>query len=107
MARLLRETHKHPKYPRLSLDLRADSRFYQARTYLDGKVRLKTTQTHVLTTAFKVAEEWYRGELRSSVQFGKQHPAKRMTTDPTVAEVYSAYLTDLEKRKRPEAKKRW
>jgi hypothetical protein len=37
MARTLLESHPHPKYPRLTLDLRADSKFYQARIFLDSK----------------------------------------------------------------------
>jgi hypothetical protein len=107
MPHTLLETHRHPKYPRLALDLRADSRFYQARTYLDGKVRLKSTKTEALPAALKIAEDWYRRELRASVAFGKQHPIARLTTDPTVAEMFASYRGELEKRRRPEADKRW
>jgi hypothetical protein len=66
-TRTLLETHKHPDYPRLLIDLRADSRFYQARVYLDGKQQQWSTKTDQLKTAFKLAEDDYKKRLRSSV----------------------------------------
>jgi integrase len=107
MAKKVRETHQHPKYPRLRLDLRDDSAFWQARTFLDGKQRQKSTETANLRTAFKLAEEWYWRELRASVQFGRQHPVEQLTADPVVGEVYRSYLKDTPAAKRPEIEKRW
>lgn len=102
MGRVLLETHRHPSYPRLALDLRADSRFYQARTYVDGRVKLKSTKTDVLPTAFRVAEDWYRRELKASVEASREHPIARLTTDPTMAEQFRSYVDEIEVRKRPE-----
>jgi integrase len=107
MGRMLLESHKHPKYPRLTLDLRADSRFYQARTFVDGKQVSKSTKTPHLKTALKLAEDYYKKLLRSSVEFGKQHPIQKLTSDPTLSELFTSYKSSLEVKKRPEAAKRW
>lgn len=107
MAQTLLESHKHPKYPRLSLDLRADSRFYQARTYLDGKVRLKSTKTIELPTAFKIAEVWYKVQLRASVSEGRQHPLDKLTTDPTLAELFANYRLTLQPHRRDYVDIKW
>lgn len=101
------ETHKHPKHPRLTLHLRSDSQFYQARTYLDGKLRHQSTKTANMRTAFKLADDWYQREVRASAQFGHKHPVERITANPTVSEVFTSYKTSLERKKRPEADKRW
>ena len=109
MALILQETHKHPKYPRLSLDLRADSRFYQARTYLDGKVRLKSTKAtkSQLPTAFRVAEAWYKAQLKASVTEGRQHPLDKLTTDPTIAELFTNYRLTLAPHRRDYVDIKW
>lgn len=101
------EQHHHPKYPRLVVDLRTNSRFYQARTFLDGKLVQKSTKTGELRTAFKLAEDWYRRLLRSSVSFGMAHPIDKLTSDPTVAEVFSAYRSTLSEKKRAYADQKW
>lgn len=101
------EQHQHPKYPRLTVDLRSNSRFYQARTFLDGKLTQKSTKTTSLTTAFKLAEEWYRRLIRSSEAYGMSHPVGKVTKDPTVAEVFSNYRSDLNTKKRAYADKKW
>jgi hypothetical protein len=53
-----------------------------------------------------LAEDWYTRELRASVSFGLQHPIARLTTDPTMAELFASYCTALEPRKQPFAKQR-
>ncbi len=107
MARTLLETHKHPQYPRLALDLRADSRFYQARTYLDGKVWLKSTKTGALPTAFKIAEVWYKAQLKASVSEARQHPLDKLTTDPTIGELFANYRLTLPKHRREYVDIKW
>jgi hypothetical protein len=46
-----------------------------------------------LPTAFKLAEDWYKREIRASVSFGRQHPIEPLTTDPTIAELYRSYVS--------------
>jgi integrase len=101
------ERHAHPKYSRLTVQLRSDSKFYQAVTYLDGKLRQTSTKTPQLPAAFKLAEDWYKRELRASVAFGRQHPIAQLTADPTVGEVFKSYLHDLPKAKQPYALQKW
>jgi integrase len=101
------EQHPHPKFPRLVLDLRNNSRFYQARTFLDGKLVQKSTKTTQLPTAFKLAEDWYRRLLRASVSFGMAHPIDKLTSDPTVAEVFSSYRAQLKGKERAYADQKW
>jgi integrase len=101
------DRHPHPKFPRLTVQRRSNSRFYQAVTFLDGKIVQKSTGTDHLPTAFKLAEDFYTREVRSSVSFGLQHPIARLTADPTVAELFSSYCTALDARKQGYAKMRW
>lgn len=101
------EKHLHPKFPRLVVDLRTNSRYYQSRTFLDGRLIQKSTGTTALATAFKLAEEWYRRLLRSSVSYGLQHPVARATSDPTLAEVYATYRAELSEKRRAYADKKW
>jgi hypothetical protein len=101
------EKHQHPKHPRLTLELRSSSRFYQARTFIDSKLRQKSLKTSELTTALKLSEEWYRKELRASSQFGNQHPVARLTSDPTIKEVYDSYKASLVPAKRAYADQKW
>ncbi len=89
------DRHSHPKYPRLSVQLRSDSRFYQAVTYIDGRLRQVSTKTGDFRTALKLAEDWYRKLLRASVSVGRQHPIERLTADPTMAELFSRYRATL------------
>ena len=60
------EKHTHPKHPRLALLLTSATQNFLARTYLNGKLRYKSTSTPKLTTAFRVAAEWYDDLLRSA-----------------------------------------
>ena len=101
------ERHKHPKYPRLTILLRADSKYYQAITFLDGKPKQGSLKTSQLPAALKLAEDWYKRELRSSVTFGRQHPIAKLTTDPTKGELFKAYLNDLPRTKQPYALQKW
>jgi hypothetical protein len=61
---------------------------YQARTFLDGKQLQKSMKTDNLKTAFKLAEDWYRKLLRSSVQVGKKHLSTG--SDPTIADLFKS-----------------
>jgi integrase len=107
MSRVLLESHVHPKLPRLYLDLRAISRYWYARTYLDGKVRLKSTKVESLPAAFRVAEAWYRQELRASVVAAREHPLDRLASTPTIGELYASYRTTLAKARRTYCDTKW
>jgi integrase len=101
MKHVIIETHKHPKFPRLTIDLRSKSRFYQARAYVDG-LRQKSMRTDNLTTAMKLAGEWYKSLLRSV----PDHPVH--STHATISERYAAYTASLDTEKRQkQAAMRW
>jgi hypothetical protein len=95
MAKIILDRHPHPKYPRLTLQRRSNSKYYQAVVFLDGKMRQKSTHTVALSTAFKLGEEWYKREIRASVRFGKQHPIAQLTSDPTMMELFRGYEAEL------------
>lgn len=105
MPRLLLETHQHPKYPRLHLDLRADSRFFQARVYLEGRVRLKSTKSESLPTAFRIAEDWLKRELRAAE--AEKKSLDRLGSNPTLSEIFSTFKAQLTPIRKIEAAKRW
>jgi hypothetical protein len=99
------ERHPHPKYERLYVIRRSRSKFWYAETFLDGRKVRKSLKTSPLPTAFKLAEDWYRRELRASVQFGRQHPIERLTSDPVLGELFVSYTKSLDKPQRAEADK--
>src|SRR5204862_593883 len=107
MAHSITEQHEHPKYPRLSIQLRAKSRFYQGLTFLEGRKVQKSLKTDSLPTAFKLGEDWYKKLLRASVSEGRQHPLDRLTTDPTVAEVFANYRLTLAPHRRDYVDIKW
>ena len=101
------ERHTHPDFPRLKIQLRRRSRYYQACIYLDGRLVQKSLKTDKLTTALRLGEEWYRQQLRASVQEAKRHPLDRLASDPTVNELYISYRSILAASKREYADMKW
>ena len=63
MARSIIEHLQHRKYPRLKIQLRARSRFYQAVTFLDGRKAQRSLKTSDPETAMKLGESWYRSRF--------------------------------------------
>jgi integrase len=102
---MLKEVHRHPKFNGLSLDLRHDSPFYQARAFINGRQLAKSTKTDDIRTAFRVAESWYRQQLRATPK--KHHPLDKLGLDPTVGDVQRAYADALDRTRKAEAQKRW
>jgi integrase len=107
MGKILLESHLHPKYPRLHLQLRSNSRYWQGLTSIDGKKVLKSLKTTDLKTALKLGEDFYKKVLRASVHDARQHPLDRLAVDPTVSEVFKAYRSTLPKSKREYADMKW
>lgn len=95
------ERHVHPKFSRLFIELRSKSRFYQSLTFLDGRLRQKSTKTTQLKTALKLSEEWYRSELGAK----NEHPVHSI--DATMAERFAAYVVSLPKDRQQDARNRW
>jgi integrase len=95
MANSVTERHRHPQFPRLRIELRSSSRYYQAVTQIDGRLRQSSLKVTQLETALRLAEDWYRRELRASVEFGQQHPYARLTADPTMAELFASYRQSM------------
>lgn len=102
MKHKVTEQHVHPKHPRLVIDLRSKSRFYQARTFLDGRLLQHSTKTPELTTAMRLAAEWYLSLLRGQ----PQHP--RISSDSSFAELFPGYKTSRQtKDKQDYARQKW
>lgn len=101
------ERYPHPEFPRLTIFRRNRSRFYQVQIYLDGKLKQSSLKTSDAKLALRLAADWYKRELRASVTFGKQHPIKRLTTDPVLGEIFASYRSGLLEKQRAEATKRW
>jgi integrase len=99
--------YPHPKFPRLSVQLRSNSRFYQAVTFIDGKLAQWSTKTPDLPLALKLSEDWYRRQVRASATFGNAHPITRLTNDPTMAELFASYCAAQEPRRQAYARMRW
>src|SRR5688500_19432841 len=91
------EKYPHPKYPRLTVQHRTVSRFFQAVMFLDRRYRQTSTKTPHLPTAFKLTEDWYRRELKASNDLARQHPIAQITSVPTMGELYRSYRSDLPK----------
>lgn len=108
MTKIL-ENHVHPKHPRLYVQLRSNSKVYQALTFLDGKKRQKALKkTTKLTTAFKLAEEWYQDQCRASVSVGHKHPLERLAVEPLLSELFTSYKATLDSpKKRAYAAMKW
>ena len=102
MSRVLLDSHVHPTIPRLRLDRRNDSPFYQARTFINGRQFAHFTKTADIRAAFRVAESWYKQHLRA-----KPDPLDTLGLDPTVGDVQRAYLDTLDQKRKAEAQKRW
>ena len=94
------ERYPHPKYPRLVLQQRSDSRFFQAVTYIDQRLRQWSTRSEHLPTAFKLAEDWDKKLVKSSLAEARQHPIDKLSAEPLIADVYRAYLATLTKPRR-------
>lgn len=103
----LLEAHPHPKYPRLQVQLRRRSKFYQALTFIDGRKVQKSLKTDRLSTALKLGEEWYKTLLRTSVSEGRRHPIDKLTTDPTIGDLFAAYRVTLPTHRRAYVDTKW
>src|ERR1700680_1695782 len=99
--------YPHPKFPRLSVQQRSNSRFYQAVTFIDGKLRQWSTKTPDLPLALKLSEDWYRREVRASAPFGNAHPIAKLTRAPTIAELFASYCAAQEPPKQAYVRMRW
>ncbi len=98
----------HPKHQRLFIELRPKrSRFFQARTYLDGKLHQTSLKTDHLPTAQRLGEDWYKKKLRASVSEGNRHPLSKLALDPTMAELCASYKSELPKSKQTYLAMKW
>lgn len=102
------EQYSHPKYPRLVVLRHHRSRFYQSRTYLNGALIQHSLKTEELTLALKLAEEWYRKQLRASLQTQKDHPLAAVTRSTLMSELFAVYVRSLRSEAHvADAEKRW
>lgn len=100
--------HKHPTFPRLVILKRPISRFYHCRTYLSGRLVQHSLKTDELTLAFTLAEEWYKRQLRASLQQQKKHPVKDVNRGTLISELFAVYVRSLRHPEREaDAEKRW
>jgi hypothetical protein len=101
------EQHRHPRYPRLKIQLRKRSRHYQAIVFLDGRKLQHSLRTDQLTTAFKLGEEWYKRLLKASISEAKRHPLDKLTTTSTIGELFASYRLTLAQSRRDYADMKW
>lgn len=91
MSKVLLEQHRHPQQKRLILQLRSNSRFWQARAWVNGKWSSHSTKTTQLTTAFRLGGEWFARLMRTA----DDRPYDRAGSDPTIGELSSSYRSQL------------
>lgn len=96
------ESHAHPKFDRLTVDLRTKSKYFQARTFHDGRLHQKSTKTTALSTALRLAAEWYLKLIKADRPV---HP--RVEKDSTVAEMFASYRKHLEGSSKAYADMKW
>ena len=101
------QPYRPPQYLRLTIARRPKSRFYQARTFLDGKLETTSLKTEHLGMAETKAIDWYKKLLRASVTETKRHPIDKLGTIPTVAELFRNYKAELPALQRPYADMKW
>jgi integrase len=101
------ERHTHPKHQRLQVHLRSDSRFFQAVTFIDNKTKQKSLKVESLTTALRLAEEWYRGLLKAEEAERRKHPLDTLGSDSLMADVCRAYQEELTPSRRAYAAMKW
>lgn len=102
------EQHVHPSYNRLVVLRRNTSRFYHCRTYLNRALIQHSLKTDELTLALKLAEEWYKRQLRASLQQQKAHPISSVTRSTLISELFVAYVKSLRNEKHVvQAEMRW
>jgi integrase len=97
----------HPEYPRLKLQLRKRSRFWQALTFLDGRKVQHSLKTADPALALRLAASWYKKLLRTSVTESRQHPLDRLAADPTVGELFASFRLTLTKDHRAYCDTKW
>lgn len=97
------ETHIHPKHPRLALVLPSTSKNFLARTYLNGRLRYKSTKSDRLVTAFRIAAEWYSTLLAGDAKTARQHPAPK----GRMSDAHGAFLTTRTGGKLSQSIHRW
>jgi hypothetical protein len=107
VARTILEHLKHAKYPRLKIQLRARSRYYQAVTFLDGRKAQQSLKTTDAATALKLGESWYKRILRASDAEAGRHPIARLATAPTMGELFASWRLTLPPAKRPYHETKW
>ncbi len=100
------ERYPHPQFKRLTVQLRNNSRFFQAATFIDKQLQKSLKTTH-LPTAFKLAADWYKRELRASAARDRQHPYQRLTADPTMGELFREFVSGLSESRQRYANMKW
>jgi len=101
------ERHRSEKYPRLYIERRNNSRFYQLSTFLDGRRIQRSLKTEQLSKATKLADDEYKRLLRGSVSAGRKHPIDRAGIDPTIGELFLSFKTELAPSKRAYFEMKW
>ena len=100
------ERHTHPKHPRLVFLLTSQSQNFLARTYLNGKLRYKSTSTPSLRTAFRVGGEWYADLLRRVLSEPPSRP-KHSKVVQTIGDAFAQYRRQLPSKQLPDADMKW
>lgn len=104
MAKLL-EQHVHPAHPRLYIQLRDDSRWLQAVAFIAGTKRQFSTRSQHLPTAYRLAEDWYKRQLR--IAAGEEKRRDPLTI-PIMEDLFKSWKAELQQpSKREWAEETW
>ena len=103
MARLV-EQHTHPQHPRLYVQQRSDSRWLQAVAFVGGQKKQFSTRSQHLPTAFRLAEDWYKRQLR--VVAGEEK-RKDPLSIPIMEELFEQWKLELSPALRKYKQTKW
>jgi hypothetical protein len=101
------ERHEHPDHPELYVFQRPRSRFYYAETCVDGRKDRRSLKTDRLSTALKLASEWFRALQRATAAQDKDRRIDRLSSEPTLGELFASWRASLPASKRPYHDTKW
>jgi hypothetical protein len=101
------ERHPHPAHPQLYVFRRPRSRFYYAETCVDSRKDRRSLKTDRLGTALKLAGEWFRDLQRATAAQDKDRRIDRLSSDPTIGELFASWRASLPAAKRPYHDTKW
>lgn len=101
------ERHPHPTYPKLYVFKQAKSRFWNMELCINGKKKRKSLKTDRLATAFTLAADEWKASQRSLLAEDKKRKFDRLSSNPTIGELFISWKATLPPAKRPYHETKW